>query len=64
MTTLSIGLILQPVRMNVFVINSIARDVKLTEIYRGVLPFVGADLLRIIPLGLFPVLTLWLPGTM
>ncbi|WP_010141162.1 TRAP transporter large permease [Oceanicola sp. S124] len=63
-TTISIGLISPPVGMNVFVINSIARDVKLTEIYRGVLPFVGADLLRILLLCLFPVLALWLPGTM
>ena len=59
-TTISIGLISPPVGMNVFVINSIARDVKLTEIYRGVLPFVGADLMRILALCLFPALALWL----
>lgn len=63
-TTISIGLISPPVGMNVFVINSIARDVKLTEIYRGVLPFVGVDMLRILLLCLFPALALWLPGTM
>ena len=63
-TTISIGLISPPLGMNVFVINSIARDVKLTEIYRGVLPFVGADLVRILALCLFPTLALWLPGTM
>ncbi|MFC7704490.1 TRAP transporter large permease [Plastorhodobacter daqingensis] len=63
-TTISIGLISPPIGMNVFVINSIARDVKLTDIYRGVLPFVGADLLRILILCLFPALALWLPGTM
>ncbi|PJE27187.1 Sialic acid TRAP transporter permease protein SiaT [Pseudooceanicola marinus] len=63
-TTISIGLISPPVGMNVFVINSIARDVKLTEIYRGVLPFVAADLVRILALCLFPALALWLPGTM
>lgn len=63
-TTISIGLISPPVGMNVFVINSIARDVKLTQIYRGVMPFVGADLIRILLLCLFPALALWLPGTM
>ncbi|MFD1913530.1 TRAP transporter large permease [Halodurantibacterium flavum] len=63
-TTISIGLISPPIGMNVFVINSIARDVKLTDIYRGVLPFVGADILRIVILCLFPALALWLPGTM
>jgi len=63
-TTISIGLISPPVGMVVFVINSIARDVKLMAIYRGVLPFVAVDLVRILLLCLFPVLALWLPGTM
>ncbi|MFV0244812.1 MAG: TRAP transporter large permease [Qingshengfaniella sp.] len=63
-TTISIGLISPPVGMNVFVINSIARDVKLAAIFRGVLPFIAADIVRILLLCLFPALALWLPGSM
>ena len=50
-----------PVGMNVFVINSLARDVPMSETFRGVLPFFGAELLRVVVLVSFPALTLWLP---
>jgi TRAP-type C4-dicarboxylate transport system permease large subunit len=50
--------------MNVFVISSIARDISLTKIFKGVLPFVGADILRLVLLVAFPALVLWLPQTM
>jgi C4-dicarboxylate transporter DctM subunit len=62
--TVELGLITPPVGMNVFVINSIARDISLGKIFRGVLPFVGADILRLILLVAFPALVLWLPETM
>ena len=56
------GMICPPVGMNVFVINSIAREVPLGTIYRGTLPFIGIDLVRLVILCAFPALTLWLPG--
>jgi tripartite ATP-independent transporter DctM subunit len=56
-----LGLITPPVGMNVFVINSLARDVPMSETFRGVLPFFGAELLRVVVLVSFPALTLWLP---
>lgn len=62
--TVELGLITPPVGMNVFVINSIARDVSLPTIFRGVLPFVAADVLRLILLVAIPSLVLWLPRTM
>ena len=62
--TVELGLITPPVGMNVFVINSIARSISLKTIFRGVLPFVGADILRLILLVAFPALVLWLPQTM
>lgn len=62
--TVELGLITPPVGMNVFVINSIARDISLVTIFRGVLPFVLADILRLILLVLFPAIVLWLPTTM
>jgi tripartite ATP-independent transporter DctM subunit len=57
----TLGLICPPVGMNVFVINSIARDVSLVKIYRGVMPFIAADLLRLFLLCAFPVISLALP---
>jgi TRAP-type C4-dicarboxylate transport system permease large subunit len=56
------GMICPPVGMNVFVINSIARDISLVGIYRGTLPFIAVDLVRLVILCAFPVLSLWLPG--
>jgi tripartite ATP-independent transporter DctM subunit len=56
-----LGLITPPVGMNVFVINSLARDVPMSETFRGVMPFFAAELLRVVVLVAFPALTLWLP---
>jgi C4-dicarboxylate transporter, DctM subunit len=55
------GMICPPVGMNVFVINSIARDIKLVDIYRGTMPFIAVDLVRLVVLCAFPGLALWLP---
>ncbi|MDO4682428.1 MAG: TRAP transporter large permease [Lautropia sp.] len=61
-----IGLITPPVGMNVFVINSLARDVPMGETFKGVLPFLASDLVRVVLLACFPVLSLglvrWLGG--
>ena len=56
------GMICPPVGMNVFVINSIARDIPLVEIYKGTIPFIAVDLLRLLILCAFPAISLWLPG--
>ena len=56
-----LGLITPPVGMNVFVINSLARDVPMSETFRGVTPFFAAELARVGLLLAFPALTLWLP---
>ncbi len=56
-----LGLITPPVGMNVFVISSMAKDVPMRDIFIGVLPFFGAELIRISLLVAFPVITLWLP---
>ncbi len=62
--TVELGLITPPVGMNVFVINSIARKISLPTIFRGVLPFVAADLVRLVILVALPGIVLWLPRTM
>jgi len=56
-----VGLIHPPVGMNLFVIQAQAPDVRITSIYRGIIPFLIAPLLLIIILFLFPRLALWLP---
>jgi TRAP-type C4-dicarboxylate transport system permease large subunit len=62
--TVELGLIHPPVGMNVFVIKSVVKEVSFTTIFKGVLPFVATDILRLAILIAFPVIALWLPGRM
>ena len=62
--TVELGLIHPPVGMNVFVIKSVVRDVKLSTIFYGVAPFVLTDILRLVVLILFPVIATFLPAHM
>lgn len=55
-----IGLITPPVGMNIFVINNLAKTVPMKETYKGILPFLCSDLLRIVLLVFVPSLTLGL----
>ncbi len=57
-----LGLITPPVGMNVFVISALARDIPMGEIFRGVMPFFLAELVRVALLLAFPALALWLPA--
>ncbi|HVY56731.1 MAG TPA: TRAP transporter large permease, partial [Xanthobacteraceae bacterium] len=56
-----LGLIHPPIGMNLFVIQAQAPDVKITSIYRGILPFLIAPFALIAILFFFPELALWLP---
>jgi C4-dicarboxylate transporter, DctM subunit len=58
-----IGLVHPPVGMNVYVINRIAETVPLSETFKGVVPFLLSDFLRITLLLFFPVLSLVLVRT-
>jgi len=42
----------------------VVQDVTFTQIFRGVLPFIGIDLVRLLILIAFPAIALWLPGRM
>jgi len=55
-----IGLIAPPVGLNVYVVNGMARDVPMAETYRGVVPFLVSDAVRVTLLLLFPIISLWL----
>ncbi|OGA13350.1 MAG: C4-dicarboxylate ABC transporter permease [Betaproteobacteria bacterium RIFCSPLOWO2_12_FULL_63_13] len=56
-----VGLITPPVGLNVFVINGIARDVPMIDTFRGVLPFLASDAVRVALIVIFPTITLFLP---
>jgi C4-dicarboxylate transporter, DctM subunit len=62
--TVELGLIHPPVGMNVFVIKSVVKDVSFSTIFKGVIPFVATDLVRLVILIAFPLLATWLPTRM
>jgi C4-dicarboxylate transporter, DctM subunit len=59
-----IGLISPPVGMNLFVAKSLLPEVPTGTVFRGVMPFMWADVLRLALLVLFPAIALWLPRFM
>lgn len=59
-----LGLITPPVGMNVFIISAQARDIPMRDTFLGVLPFFGAEIIRVAVLIAFPALTLWLPSVL
>lgn len=61
---IEIGMITPPFGLNVFVIKSVAEDLPLSRAFRGVLPFIGADVVRVGLLLAFPIIALWLPSAM
>ncbi|MBU6498621.1 MAG: TRAP transporter large permease [Rhodospirillales bacterium] len=62
--TVELGLIHPPVGMNVFVIKSVVRDVRIGTIFVGVIPFVITDIIRLAILIAFPILSTFLPEHM
>ncbi|MBC07015.1 TRAP transporter large permease subunit, partial [Thalassospira sp.] len=56
-----LGLITPPVGLNVFIINALAKGVPMTQTFRGVMPFFGAEIIRILLLIFAPILTLFVP---
>ena len=61
---IQIGLISPPVGMNLFVLNTLLPGVRLGTIFRGVWPFVVVQVLMLMVLVAFPILSLWLPSFM
>jgi C4-dicarboxylate transporter, DctM subunit len=59
-----IGLISPPVGMNLFVLSALLPGVPTTTLFRGVLPFFVADVIRLGILIAFPAISLWLPSMM
>ena len=61
-SVVEIGLITPPIGMNLFVIQAVSKDISLGQLSRGILPFVGADIVRLALLVTLPWIALWLPG--
>jgi len=59
-----IGLISPPVGMNLFVLSSLLPEVPTPTLFRGVIPFVVADIVRLGILIAFPAISLWLPSVL
>lgn len=58
--TVELGLITPPMGMNIFVIKAVAPHIKLADMFRGVAPFIVSDLIRLIVLVAFPVISVGL----
>jgi C4-dicarboxylate transporter, DctM subunit len=56
-----IGMITPPVGINVYIMKGIAGDVPLSTIFKGIFPFLLADIARLITLIAFPTVSLFLP---
>ena len=61
---IEMGMITPPVGLNVFVVRSVAGDVPLTTIFRGVFPFLIAMIIGLLLIIAFPGIALLLPNTM
>jgi tripartite ATP-independent transporter DctM subunit len=59
-----IGLISPPVGMNLFVLSALIPEVSTRTVFRGVMPFVAVDCVRLAILVAFPIISTWLPGLM
>jgi len=61
LVVVEIGLITPPVGLNVFIINAQARDVPMRETFKGVVPFLASEAVRVTLLVAFPAISLFLP---
>jgi TRAP-type C4-dicarboxylate transport system permease large subunit len=60
LVVVELGLITPPVGLNAFVIHSLAPDVPMLSVFRGVVPFLLAEVVRVALLLAFPGISLWL----
>ncbi|MBA5777203.1 TRAP transporter large permease [Stappia sp. F7233] len=59
-----ISLITPPVGLNVFVLKTVLPDIPIGTIFRGIFPFLAADIVRLILIAAFPAIVLFLPSLM
>lgn len=61
---IEMGMITPPVGLNVFVVKSVAQDVPMATIFRGVIPFWIAMAICLLAIILFPQIALTIPSAM
>ena len=61
---IEIGMITPPIGLNVFILHGVSPDLPLSTIFRGIVPFLIADIGRLLILVIFPILILWLPNVL
>lgn len=59
-----IAVVTPPVGVNVYVVKGIMPDVPISSIFRGTIPFLGAMVIMLCMVLIFPDLILWLPGVL
>jgi C4-dicarboxylate transporter DctM subunit len=59
LVVVSVGLIAPPIGLDVYVVHNVAKTVPIGEIYRGIMPFLASDVVRILLLLFIPWLTLF-----
>ena len=59
---IEVGQITPPIGINVYVINSMAEGIPMTDTFRGIIPFFLSDLVRIAIIICVPATTTWLAG--
>ena len=58
------GMLTPPYGINVFVINAVVPSISIPQIFRGVVPFIAIDILRLLIIILFPAIALIVPRLM
>jgi tripartite ATP-independent transporter DctM subunit len=61
---IELGMIIPPIGLIVFIVHGLAPQIALRTIYRGVAPFIAADLVLLALLASFPQIALWLPAVL
>jgi C4-dicarboxylate transporter, DctM subunit len=56
-----LGLVTPPIGINLFILKSVVPDVPLIRIIQGIVPFIVADVFRLVLIGFVPILALALP---
>ncbi|WP_323771612.1 TRAP transporter large permease [Antarctobacter sp.] len=60
LVVVELGMITPPVGMNLFIISAMAKDIPTAQIFRGTVPFIASEFVRIALLIGFPALSFWL----
>lgn len=58
---MEVGFLTPPLGINLYVMQGVAKDISISDIFKGVLPFLAGDFVHLVLIILFPAMVLWLP---